>query len=380
MKKERYIENINELQIEIEITNKCNLKCSYCFERALGCDHPNESISNETVDIIIDKIENIVVTEEYKKSGNTGVRVVFWGGEPSVEHEIIKKVYDRLKKYKEVTFFMYTNGVNLKPLYKLLFIAQRLNKFTFQISYDGSISHARNRLNHNDESSLNQVLNTMQELNELGIEFSIKSVITLDDIDNFYNEYKDCEQLSNKYSGMRYMPSIIYDRDKPDDYYKEKIKIFNDQLKMILENELERFYDNKGLYFGMFYPFRPNECVTGSNIIFINLEGKIYKCHRCNYNIYSYNHTYSNIFNDTWFDDFLKVKQLHEDAMKRLVPNNKCKNCFATVCLRCNVERFEYSKKEDYFDKFYDLPDKVHCEIYQLISKAKLVYEKIIGG
>lgn len=82
----------------ISITNKCNLKCSYCYERHLNTEYGH--INDDTMRKIADFINN---------QNNAGT-VYLFGGEPLLYKEIVKFYCENLKA-KE--FVITTNGTLL---------------------------------------------------------------------------------------------------------------------------------------------------------------------------------------------------------------------------------------------------------------------------
>ena len=95
--------------IEITTTNQCNCNCKYCFET----DHSKKYFSSEEqerqLNLIIDFCDKDYI-RHYKK-----VSIVFWGGEPMLNLDYIKNIIYATKKYKFVTYFMYSSFYQLIP-------------------------------------------------------------------------------------------------------------------------------------------------------------------------------------------------------------------------------------------------------------------------
>ena len=82
----------------ISITNKCNLKCSYCYERHLNTDYGNitEDIKQKIADYI---------------NGNNNAHTVYlFGGEPLLYKDIVRFYCENVKA---VQFVITTNGTLL---------------------------------------------------------------------------------------------------------------------------------------------------------------------------------------------------------------------------------------------------------------------------
>lgn len=82
----------------ISITNKCNLKCSYCYERHLNTEYGN---INEEIKI---KIADFI-----NRQGDAGI-VYLFGGEPLLYKDIVKYYCENVKANK---FVITTNGTLL---------------------------------------------------------------------------------------------------------------------------------------------------------------------------------------------------------------------------------------------------------------------------
>lgn len=92
----------------IVLTNKCNLKCSYCFAKEIT----KQSIQYFT-------IENFIKALNYIKTGNTE-RVGIIGGEPLL-HPYFYKFVEIMNKDNEISkFIIFTNGIELNKYIDIL--------------------------------------------------------------------------------------------------------------------------------------------------------------------------------------------------------------------------------------------------------------------
>lgn len=89
------------MDINIWVTQKCNMKCTYCYE---GIDKENRSMNRKIADKVI----------EYINSLNEDISIRFHGGEPLLEFSLIKYFCSRLKDNKHIKRFgLTTNGLLL---------------------------------------------------------------------------------------------------------------------------------------------------------------------------------------------------------------------------------------------------------------------------
>ncbi len=138
-------------QIRLHLTNRCNLACSYCFER--------ESCQNREVDMSPDVLLASLNFLKSKLSGRN-VKVVFFGGEPSLRFDLVKFAVVHAKKLFPVEeynlqFAISTNGTLLDDNMLNLMAA---NDFGILFSYDGSRHDVFRKLGKFDaEFSLAQI-------------------------------------------------------------------------------------------------------------------------------------------------------------------------------------------------------------------------------
>lgn len=141
-----YIEQKNR-QINyfiLHITDKCNMRCKYCFERGI----------NLTGDLTITDIERLIKFINSNDNVAEKINIRFFGGEPLLKTEFISEaisLFERLIVNKTVKYNIFTNGTIVNDqVFKLL---DQYPIILF-ISIDGTEkSHNRNRIMANYSSS-----------------------------------------------------------------------------------------------------------------------------------------------------------------------------------------------------------------------------------
>lgn len=119
----------------INVTNRCNGNCVYCYEKRKRYEEKN--LNKEGADKILKTLfENYEDIEE----------VTFFGGEPVLNYEIIEYMVDKFEEKSFVkNYKIITNAVNIDN-YKLEFFIK--NNFKMVISIDGPAEiHDKLRLN-----------------------------------------------------------------------------------------------------------------------------------------------------------------------------------------------------------------------------------------
>lgn len=134
--------------IMLILTDKCNLRCGYCYENTIN----NYSFMTSEVAF---KAVTWGIKEILKKNINE-IKIVFFGGEPLLNFDVLKETVvftQTLSKQLGVKpeYFMVTNGLLIDK--KVLSFASKYNIY-FQLSLDGAkASNDFYRTNHKGQGS-----------------------------------------------------------------------------------------------------------------------------------------------------------------------------------------------------------------------------------
>lgn len=144
----KYLSSINShaLGLTIATTTSCNFRCPYCYEEGVK----TESMSLEVEDAIIKYIESI----------NKAVGITWYGGEPLMNWETIKRLTKRIsaiKPERKVKYSLITNGYALTPDKCDFFAKTTLQHI--QITLDGAEdTHNQSRISKNGQPSFQRIL------------------------------------------------------------------------------------------------------------------------------------------------------------------------------------------------------------------------------
>lgn len=119
--------------IELDISESCNLDCKYCYLQAGKKEHSSKKkLTPRVFDAFF---KNYVEHLEQLDS----VTVSFWGGEPLLNFEVIKYIVEQFQPYqteeREISFLVVTNGTLLNCEILEFF---REYKIRMQLSVDGN--------------------------------------------------------------------------------------------------------------------------------------------------------------------------------------------------------------------------------------------------
>lgn len=332
-------------QITLQVTQSCNLRCNYCTYSGQYKNrvHSNKRMSYETACTAIDYL-----IKHSRKSKNC--IVAFYGGEPLLEINLIKKVVDYTEKNclgKEIIYMITTNATLLSDDIVDYFVE---NNFIIMISIDGPKNiHDNNRCFKDGKGSFDIVMNNLSRIKLKYPEFyrkcSTNTVISPEQdfmcVENFLIKNDIMKSLLTRIS-------LISDTGTNNIFYYEDILLIEqrkEELKHMLymlgelnedaeqlfgdfENDINRKYSalhSGNIHSKKGHPSGP--CIAGAKKTFISVDGEIYPCEKvpeCEEmslgNIYS-----GFIINKA--KDILNIARITE---------KQCINCWAFVfCYSC---------------------------------------------
>ena len=230
----------------ISITNKCNLKCSYCYERHLNTEYGH--INNETMRKIADFINS---------QGDAGT-VYLFGGEPLLYKETVKFYCENLKARR---FVITTNGTLLDEDF-VKWCADR--KVIINMSHDGIKCTERGADTALLDANLKLLLKYQPET-------LVQLVYTEDTLPDLYDNILYLKNLGVK--KVSAAMDAFLTPDNPDsfgDILREqwkKIAGIQDLYVYELALKKKAIKENK-----------PGTCEICKKKIFINWDGNFYPC------------------------------------------------------------------------------------------------------
>lgn len=370
--------------VDLTMTDDCNMSCTYCFER--GNFKPTKF---EDLDLFFKRIDQLLDSSFFNDNFHM-LNIGFWGGEPTLNPGAIVSIVKKYWRDDRIKFFLYSNGYNIDCVKDLLlsFKDKYLNgghpKFCTQISYDGMPIHDISRPAKGKKLTSSIVRETILWFDYQQVPHVIKSTVTPQTFKYLPSAYLDIRELwhNNKdgkyFRNTRFFPTIDYHNlEKYTELEFERSKVeLKDALIKLSTLDIEYFKNYNNFFFSWF-THNMALCSAGRDLISIDTDGIIYKCHGCIYDENKEEHIITNLQHDTFIHDLEQSYMLHDDNFN-VIPN-ECSNCISTFCLKCNVVKFKESKKENYLDKWRDYSiQKRLCEFYQLNGKFMMAINQII--
>ncbi len=249
------------------VTQKCNLNCRYCYQQ-----HDGKSISFETAKRCIDEI--------FQKDAVNADRIEinFIGGEPLLQFDLLKELYEYTKATyeKDFYFFTTTNGTLLDEGMKSWF-SEHKKTFILGLSLDGDKEiHDYNRSNSFDKIDIDFFRNTYPQQN-------VKMTLTEFSLKHFARGIKYIHSRGfnfiggvNLYEGTfdwaknEYLYTLIPQLSELVDYYLQHSSETNQMFKKALAN-LEAKDSRKARRY----------CGIGSGTAFYDVDGIKRPCSYC---------------------------------------------------------------------------------------------------
>ena len=344
-----------QFNIDLNLGDNCNFRCSYCFER-------EHSAARVLTDDVLERFISLV--KMATETGST-VNINFWGGEPLLHIKHVRRVLDEFTGNERVSFLMYTNGWYVLDNSDLLLKARETygKRLVIQVSHDflpGDLSHRVNPSSTPVETE-ERVLNAIRFLDDNDFEYSVKTTGSFEDLeDNF------CEQFVNFHNfrltlkkrdqiGYGYTPDTCATRAvNREKFEAQLLKLLKFFAANKLKNPNFRWFNNEN---------QRLSCGAGKHSFAVDVNGNTKYCHGCFY------HNEAN-------DDTLKIANIFDDNALFLaehnyvaenslnLPDGKCKTCDALVCFRCNAMNCNGDVKH-WADPCVDNV----CEVYKIASK-----------
>lgn len=291
---------LNELVLQV--TKQCNLRCKYCAYSGnyYNREHSSSRMRFETARKAIDFY--LKRSDKFDK-----LSVAFYGGEPLLEFELIKKCVKYIlenKGDKKVTFPMTTNGTLLTQE-----VIEFLVKYDFElmISLDGNkYSHDANRQFRNGIGSFDVILSNLEKLRKYDENYYYQKVMfncvisSTTDLEDTYRFYSKNVLFKPEMVHFNYVSMIDIKDDNIAKLTMQNIRVdrlaYLKMLLAVLKKSAfdaqslmmrERMSDVELLYEQLHKHSVEGEkahhggpCMPGIRKLFVDTDGKFYPCER----------------------------------------------------------------------------------------------------
>lgn len=207
-------------------SNKCNLKCKYCFY-----DDVSHSREISDYDYMTNETANQIIDNVFSTPGLENVHFGFQGGEPTLSGiEFFEQFFDYVTATKaniNVSFSLQTNGILIDDSWVKLFKA---NNVLIGLSLDGPAKfHDNNRIDFGNKNTHSKVMQAARLMREAGVEFNVLTVVTSKNAINIAKIYDYL--VKNDFTYLQFIPVL-----EPLDYKVSNIRKVNDEYYQYLSN------------------------------------------------------------------------------------------------------------------------------------------------
>lgn len=368
----------NISQVIFEVTDSCNLKCKYCGYGELydnydiRQDHKLDPIGAIKLLDYLNDLWNSKKNKSYKKK----VHISFYGGEPLLNMDFIKKIISYIEnlnnKNRSFTFSMTSNAILLDQY--MDFIASK--NFELLISLDGNSNNTEYRVNKKGKPIFDKLIKNIDLLKNKYPDYFNKYVNFNAVLHNKNNINEIIDFINNKYSKIPTIGELntlgIKD-DKKEIFwgmYKNK-KENLEQLKNSEKVQEDMFVESinyKDLvtflyaYSGYIYmdynellykemtkeeEFLPTgTCIPFSRKLFVTVNGKILPCERIGHNNFL-----GSIKNNNININLEDIKSKYNNYYQKI--RRKCKYCYLyKTCQLCIFNINSQENKDSYCSNF----------------------------
>jgi len=257
------MENKTLPKLDLNITNRCNLRCAHCaFDSGLV----------KMPELTLSELEKIL--RETKELG--GRRFDITGGEPLVRNDVDKII--EIGKKLGYKIELVTNGC--------LLTKEKLRRFKeigldgIAISLDGSNSEVYNRIRRRDKETFEKVLENIMEAKRTGFYTKINTTVFNCNLEDITNITELALSLGIDEQGIYYFTPVGRG-NRSDESAVEPLKWLN-----FIRIKLKK-YENKGMKISLEFPLIEKEqwnykygCIADNekNHLQILPDGNVYPC------------------------------------------------------------------------------------------------------
>lgn len=371
----------NQFTLEITTAALCNLDCTYCFE---GAKTNKRRLDTEQVAALKKRIYDFLDSDFFKDNYDN-LNISFWGGEPTLNPDLIINIMQEYQHIDNVGFHIYTNAYERRRLDKIVDNID-ISKLNVQISYDGRDINDVFRVTATGKSSADKVLENLEYFAKKGVAISMKSTIPLKSMRTLYSTWKDFERMYEKYNAIgdhvqiSYAPTIDYVDELPREEAEKLVEIFREQMLKVAAEEI-KFVNKHQRHLCTWFNGSDSKqhCAAGAHMHAIDVDGNSYACHGALYSPNKEKMHGGNIEDENFINKVEAMSNEYSSVIGRGV-SDVCKDCVATTCMICPVASFDMSNKEDHMDRWTDRWVNNMCGFFKAFGEIDRTVQAHLDG
>lgn len=352
---DNYLDDFTKFHMEeliLQVTQKCNLRCSYCFYG----ENNYTTRTHTDLDMPIEIAKRAIDFFLQHSSTTEKTVIAFYGGEPMINIELIKmciKYVEENYGERNVAYIMTTNGTLLTEK-NIRYLAQK--EFSLIISMDGTQkTHDANRRFVNGKGTYDIICKNLLHMraiepelyNKILFNTVISPEMNVKDVEKYYanDEIMKVHSVLTSTITPHYLEKPVSYNDK---FYVESkygdFKIFLYKLGRIELEDIPAMYRNrinrldkeiKFLHSDFALPQTSHHggpCVPSAKRLFVNINGDLYPCERVSESskIMKIGTVYDGLYMPE-VRRLLNVGRISEDRCLKCWSFNNCSICGAAI-------------------------------------------------
>lgn len=252
-------------ELELVLTEECNLSCSYCFEKGMvQCKKMPIEVARAAVNLLFDYSE-----------GEMDLSIAHFGGEPLMNFPLIRYVTEYAEKKaelsgKKVSFFMTSNGTLLNES-RADYIAK--HKINVLLSIDGcKSSHDRYRIDKKGRGTFERAMRGMRILKKVQPWVGTKMTVMPENIPWMFEDVVFLHSMGINQFLIGHATGIKWSKEDMESFGKQMRKInhwYKEKNSQDLRiNGLDKQYEVSEVF----------GCRAGRNSISISAYGEVSCC------------------------------------------------------------------------------------------------------
>jgi len=322
------------------VTNRCNMRCKYCYEREFFKDHYKD-MDLETMNKTVDFLAHHAKPNNFTQ-GKNHCSIFYFGGEPTLNWKIVKENMRYAKGYRDkgINFglFFLTNGYILPAPQEQFFHTLKEYDVAVQVSLDGCKKAHNSARGHFED-----IIKNIQKI-QIGLSrhIMVRMTVTPENLAYAYESFVQLNKMSCKVA-----MTLALESDWTDDHVAlartEFRKIMNYYKKAMIRTPI-KFNIAEKIVKGGF-----TSCHAGGSMVGVDVDGNIYPCHRF-------------VFHKDAKENWL-MGNVKTEGVKKYPNFNKifetCESCECTICHPCPSSIIAFDVK---------LPS-MYCKVYKAIQE-----------
>lgn len=350
------------------VTEACNLRCSHCYEAQRGYNK-RKTMSWQTAKKAVDLFLKQVPPEIERTS------ITFFGGEPTLEFDLIKKVIDYTSDHRTLgsyageryNYVINTNGILLSEsmvnLYK-----QLGSKISIRVSVDGYVENQNVVRKMKDgqgswEIVRKNLLSYQALKEEYGVRVNLVTTINKNTYKNIFFDYTGLYEMTGLPIGFLF----VHEEDWNEEDFAEIEQQALNLHKWCIERNMRFSLCN--------IKYRPhageNICSAGVSSFTVNYAGDIYPCHRCYFFGSNESYRLGNVESGILDDKRASIYALN--CIKRLP--KACQACNPVLRKKCHIC---FASNENKYGNLYKVTPGL-CTLMNDLHQSLTVQESIFG-